>query len=37
MVLGTVMLLIELVFGKHNPFFRRPGANQDAPLKEAAK
>jgi TRAP-type C4-dicarboxylate transport system permease small subunit len=37
MILGTVMLLIELAFGKHNPFFRKLGANQDASSKEAAK
>jgi TRAP-type C4-dicarboxylate transport system permease small subunit len=39
MVLGTVMLLIELVFGKHNPFacFHKAGMAQDASSKEVAK
>jgi len=39
MILGTFMLLIELLFGKHNPFkfSRGEGGSQDAPSKEAAK
>jgi TRAP-type C4-dicarboxylate transport system permease small subunit len=39
MILGTVMLLIELVFGKHNPFafFHKAGPAQDASSKEVAK
>ena len=37
MILGTVMLLIELVFGKHNPFafFRGKQAAQGASSREA--
>jgi TRAP-type C4-dicarboxylate transport system permease small subunit len=39
MILGTVMLLIELVFGKHNPFafFRKTGLATDASSQEVAK
>jgi TRAP-type C4-dicarboxylate transport system permease small subunit len=39
MILGTVMLLIELVFGKHNPFaiFHKVGLVQNAPSKEVVK
>jgi TRAP-type C4-dicarboxylate transport system permease small subunit len=39
MLLGTVMLLIELVFGKHNPlaFFRGRAAAQGESSREAAR
>jgi len=39
MILGTVMLLIELVIGKHNPFafFNKKGAPQEGSTREVAK